>query len=113
MTGPTRADIDALVAPATPHFAYQLRARVRELIGALPADDATLRIDDLSRARQRVRAHPLHRGRRVAVGDEADLLTFRLVGGRQTEPAGLRAHAPQHNPRAGGRCVACHKTPHE
>ena len=33
---PTRDDIDALVGPATPHFAYQLRARVRELIEGLP-----------------------------------------------------------------------------
>jgi hypothetical protein len=30
--------IDELVGPATPHFAYQLRARVRELIEELPAD---------------------------------------------------------------------------
>jgi hypothetical protein len=35
---PTKADIDALVGPATPHFAYQLRARVRELIEGLPED---------------------------------------------------------------------------
>jgi hypothetical protein len=35
---PTRADIDALVGPATPHFAYQLRARVEELIRELPED---------------------------------------------------------------------------
>ena len=35
---PTREDIDALVGPATPHFAYQIRARVRELIDDLPAD---------------------------------------------------------------------------
>jgi hypothetical protein len=35
---PTTDDIDALVGPATPHFAYQLRARVRELISELPAD---------------------------------------------------------------------------
>ena len=35
---PTRADVDALVGPATPHFAYQLRARVRELVADLPAD---------------------------------------------------------------------------
>jgi hypothetical protein len=35
---PTREDIDALVGPATPHFAYQIRARVRELIEELPAD---------------------------------------------------------------------------
>jgi hypothetical protein len=33
---PTFDDIDALVGPATPHFAYQLRARVRELIEDLP-----------------------------------------------------------------------------
>jgi hypothetical protein len=38
-TKPTRDDVDALVAPATPHFAYQLRARVRELVADLPADD--------------------------------------------------------------------------
>jgi hypothetical protein len=35
---PTRHDVDALVGPATPHFAYQLRARVEELISDLPAD---------------------------------------------------------------------------
>jgi hypothetical protein len=35
---PTRDEIDALVGPATPHFAYQLRARVRELIRDLPED---------------------------------------------------------------------------
>ena len=38
MVEPTRDDIDALVGPATPHFAYQLRARVRELIEDLPDD---------------------------------------------------------------------------
>ena len=32
MTEPTFADVDALVGPATPHFAYQLRARVGELV---------------------------------------------------------------------------------
>ncbi|HSX21802.1 MAG TPA: hypothetical protein VLE97_03400 [Gaiellaceae bacterium] len=36
MPEPTLADIDALVGPATPHFAYQLRARVRELVRDLP-----------------------------------------------------------------------------
>ena len=35
---PTRDDVDALVGPATPHFAYQLRARVRELVAQLPDD---------------------------------------------------------------------------
>ena len=35
---PTKDDVDALVGPATPQFAYQLRARVRELIQGLPED---------------------------------------------------------------------------
>jgi hypothetical protein len=38
MTEPTVADVDALVGPATPHFAYQLRARVRELVADLAED---------------------------------------------------------------------------
>ena len=38
MRDPTIEAIDELVAPATPHFAYQLRARVRQLIEGLPAD---------------------------------------------------------------------------
>jgi hypothetical protein len=38
MAEPTRDDIDALAGPATPHFAYQLRARVRQLIADLPED---------------------------------------------------------------------------
>jgi hypothetical protein len=38
MPEPTREDVDRLVGPATPHFAYQLRARVRELVQALPED---------------------------------------------------------------------------
>ncbi len=36
MREPTKEDIDALVGPATPHFAYQLRARVEELVLDLP-----------------------------------------------------------------------------
>ena len=38
MAEPTIADVDALLGPATPHFAYQLRARVRELVQELPDD---------------------------------------------------------------------------
>lgn len=38
MAEPTFADVDALVGPATPHFAYQLRARVEELSRGLPDD---------------------------------------------------------------------------
>jgi hypothetical protein len=43
MAEPTVADIDALVGPATPHFAYQLRARVLELVRDLPEDDPVRR----------------------------------------------------------------------
>ena len=38
MPEPTREDVDRLVGPATPHFAYQLRARVEELVQNLPED---------------------------------------------------------------------------
>jgi RecB family exonuclease len=33
---PTKEDVDTLVGPATPHFAYQLRARIEELVSELP-----------------------------------------------------------------------------
>ena len=51
---PTRDDVDALVGPATPHFAYQIRARVRELVADLPESHevrryAELQIDRLDR----------------------------------------------------------------
>ena len=36
MAEPTKVDVDAIVGPATPHFAYQLRARVLELVEGLP-----------------------------------------------------------------------------
>ena len=35
---PTRDDVDALVGPATPHFAYQLRARVGSSSRGFPTD---------------------------------------------------------------------------
>ena len=40
---PTIEEIDALVGPATPHFAYQIRARVRELVLELPEDNPVRR----------------------------------------------------------------------
>src|ERR1700675_1027439 len=43
MPEPTKEAIDALVGPATPQFAYQLRARVRELVENLPEDDPVRR----------------------------------------------------------------------
>ncbi len=39
MSQVTVRDIDALWAPATPQFAYQIAVRVRDLIDPLPADD--------------------------------------------------------------------------
>ena len=39
MAEPTTDDVDALVGPATPQFAFQIRARVRELVAGLPEDD--------------------------------------------------------------------------
>ena len=43
MPEPTIDDIDALVGPATPHFAPQLRARLKALIADLPEDDPVRR----------------------------------------------------------------------
>jgi hypothetical protein len=49
VAGPTRDDIDALTGPATPHFAYQLRARIAELIAPLAADDPLRRYGEEKR----------------------------------------------------------------
>ena len=46
MAEPSVRDIDALVGPATPHFAMQIRARVRELIEDLPGDHPVRRYGD-------------------------------------------------------------------
>jgi hypothetical protein len=49
-SAPTRHDVDALVGPATPHFAYQLRARIRELVENLPPDDEVRRYAEVKMA---------------------------------------------------------------
>jgi cytosine/adenosine deaminase-related metal-dependent hydrolase len=43
MRPPTKEDVDALVGPATPHFAYQLRARIEELVRDLADGDPVKR----------------------------------------------------------------------
>ena len=43
MPEPTKEAIDALVGPATPQFAYQLRARIEELVKDLPEEDRVRR----------------------------------------------------------------------
>ena len=40
---PRKEDVDALVGPATPHFAYQLRARIEELVRGVPDDEPVKR----------------------------------------------------------------------
>jgi len=69
MPEPTREQIDALVGPATPHFAYQLRARVEELVLDLPeghelrryAEEQMALLDRLGHASTKA-----HEGPRVA-----------------------------------------------
>ena len=43
MADATVEEIDRLVGAATPHFAYQLRARILELVQSLPSDHPTRR----------------------------------------------------------------------
>jgi hypothetical protein len=38
MSEPTIRDVEALIGPATPHFAYQIRQRVENLVADLPGD---------------------------------------------------------------------------
>ena len=38
MAQPTIHDVDALIGPATPHFAYQIRQRVQRLVIGLSED---------------------------------------------------------------------------
>ena len=46
MGEPTVDDIEALVGPATPHFAFQIRARVRETIAGLPEGHPVRRLGE-------------------------------------------------------------------
>ena len=74
MAEPTVADVDALVGPATPHFAFQLRARVRELVRDLPeehevrkyADEKVALLDRLGHAS--TKAENSHREPRTRPG---------------------------------------------
>jgi hypothetical protein len=73
MAEPTRDDVDALVGPATPHFAYQLRARVRELVSGLPeghevrryADAQMERLDRLGHASSKADEGPREAATRI------------------------------------------------
>lgn len=43
---PTIEDVEALVCAATPHFAFQIRARVRALVAELPEEHPTRRFGE-------------------------------------------------------------------
>ena len=82
---PTREDVDALVGPATPHFAYQIRARVRELVAGLPDDSDVRRYaEQPDRPARPSRPRLLEGGRRPArSGDAARLERDPVVGQRR------------------------------
>ena len=73
MAAPTKRDIDELVGPATPHFAYQLRARVRELVLDLPeehevrryAEEQVERLDRLGYASSKAENSPKESRERI------------------------------------------------
>jgi hypothetical protein len=73
MREPTMDDIDALVGPATPHFAFQLRARVRALVQDLPEDHPVRRygeekielLERLGYASSKAEEGPLEPGSRL------------------------------------------------
>lgn len=87
MAEPSIRDIDALVGPSTPHFAYQLRARVRELIEELPPDHAVRRYGE----------------EKLRLLDDLGYASSRAEGG-EPEPRtrigwdGLPSSAPAHDP---------------
>ena len=64
---PSIEEIDALVGPATPHFAYQIRARVRALVRDLPdghpvrhyAEEKIALLDRLGHASSKAEEGPL------------------------------------------------------
>ncbi|MGI8606757.1 MAG: hypothetical protein ACR2L0_06340 [Gaiellaceae bacterium] len=70
---PTIDDIDALVGPATPHFAYQIRARVEALVKDLPRGHPVRRhgeeklelLDRLGHASSKAEEGPLERPDRL------------------------------------------------
>lgn len=70
MREPTTQDIDALIGPSTPHFAFQIRERVERLVGALAEDHP-------------VRAYATQR---LAVLDTLGYGTSRAEGGDPSAP---------------------------
>jgi hypothetical protein len=73
MAEPTIEDVDYLVGPATPHFAYQIAARLRSLVSDLPEDHPVRRyadeklelLDRLGHASSKAEEGPLESGERL------------------------------------------------
>jgi hypothetical protein len=84
---PTTDQIDALVAPATPHFAYQLRARVEELVLDLPEDHEVRRYAE---AKMELLDRLGHASTKADEGPRAS----RDAPGWQTIPSAGRADEP-------------------
>jgi len=69
----TLEDIRALAGPSTPHFALQIRNRVRRLISDLPADDPARTEGERQIARLEELADHSGEPRGMGRGDEATL----------------------------------------
>lgn len=73
MAEPTIDDIDYLVGAATPHFAYQIRARVKALVAGLPeghpvrayAEEKLAMLDRLGHSSSRAEEGPLEPPERI------------------------------------------------
>jgi hypothetical protein len=70
MPEPTFDDVDTLIGPATPHFAYQIRERVQRLVSGLPDD------------------HPvrMYAAERLALLDQLGYTTSKAEGGDPSAP---------------------------
>ena len=70
MAEPSTHDVDVLIGPATPHFAYQIRQRVERLVDPLPQD------------------HPVRRyaAERLALLDRLGHTTSKAEGGDPSAP---------------------------
>jgi len=77
MAEPTRDDIDALLGSSTPHFAFQLRARVREIVAGLSdghpvrryAEEQMRLLEDLGHASSRAEDSPREPRTRIGWGE--------------------------------------------
>ena len=92
MAEPTTDDVDALVGPATPQFAFQIRARVHELVADLPEDDPV-------RAYAESKVELLER------------LGFRVDEGGELGARVARAHRLGDDPVVGARVGSARRTP--